>query len=111
MGILTLLRNAFGRSRRASTAEAEGATPVAETDGAEQSARADEATAATPTPPDRTDEPAAATSAAPRLPSPSPEPTPEPTPKAEASVPEPRTDEHDLVSAAFDNVTPPTPTT
>src|SRR3954451_24645851 len=50
MGILTLLRNAFGRSRRASTAEAEGATPVAGTDGAEQSARADEATAATPTP-------------------------------------------------------------
>ncbi|WYB36941.1 VWA domain-containing protein [Streptomyces sp. GD-15H] len=111
MGILTLLRNAFSRSRRASTAEAEGATPVAETDGAEKSARPDKATAATPTPHDPADKPAAATSEAPRLPSPSPEPTPAPTPKAEASVPEPRTDEHDLVSAAFNKVTPPNPTT
>ncbi|MEV1081632.1 VWA domain-containing protein [Streptomyces sp. NPDC050211] len=76
MGILTLLRNAFGRSRKARTAEAEGATPS------------------------QTPEPT--------VPSPSPEPTPT------ASIPEPRPstpddDEHDLVSAAFDNVTVPRP--
>ncbi|MEU6301419.1 VWA domain-containing protein [Streptomyces chartreusis] len=95
MGILTLLRNAFGRSRKARTAEAEGAT--------------------TPSP-----------EARPTVPSPSPEPQPAPS----AQVPEPRSadrpapeatkpteptestdqdDEHDLVSAAFDNVTVPKP--
>ncbi|WP_073950750.1 VWA domain-containing protein [Streptomyces kebangsaanensis] len=100
MGILTLLRNAFGRSRRARTAEAEGAAQAAETHGAAE---------ATPAPPgsaaESAAEPAAATATAPKLPSPSPEPTPKPT----VSVPEPR-DEHDLVSAAFDNVTVPGPT-
>ncbi|MDO0934748.1 VWA domain-containing protein [Streptomyces sp. DG2A-72] len=80
MGILTLLRNAFGRSRKARTAEAEGATPS------------------------QTPEPT--------VPSPSPEPTPTPPPTA--SIPEPRPStsddsEHDLVSAAFDNVTVPRP--
>ncbi|MEV6997363.1 VWA domain-containing protein [Streptomyces sp. NPDC093982] len=93
MGILTLLRNAFGRSRKVRTAGAEGATAAPEPQ--------------------------------PTLPSPSPEPTPPTT----VQVPEPRTsepparpekpetpdttaesdDEHDLVSAAFDNVTVPRP--
>jgi hypothetical protein len=67
MGILTLLRNAFGRSRKARAAEAEGAE---------------------------------------RTPSQEPRPT-VPSPR----VPEPHSsaqdDEHDLVSAAFDNVTIP----
>ncbi|MET8114970.1 VWA domain-containing protein [Streptomyces prasinus] len=104
MGILTLLRNAFGRSRKASTAEAEGAAPVAGTDGAEQTARPDAATAATPTPSEPAAGSTAAAASAPRVPSPSSEPTPQAT---KASVPEPRTDEHDLVSAAFDTTTPP----
>ncbi|MBW8797981.1 MAG: VWA domain-containing protein [Streptomyces sp.] len=67
MGILTLLRNAFGRSRKPRPAEAEGAD---------------------------------------QLPSQSKQQAPE----APAAVPEPReatTDEHELVSAAFDNVTVP----
>ncbi|MFJ9731316.1 VWA domain-containing protein [Streptomyces sp. NPDC101171] len=72
MGILTLLRNAFGRGRKARAAEAEGAD---------------------------------------RRPSQEPEPTTtEPAPAPTAQVPEPRTsspDEHDLVSAAFDNITVP----
>jgi hypothetical protein len=77
MGILTLLRNAFGRSRKARGAEAEGA--------------------------DRTP------SQEPRPTVPTPSPEPQPTPKAQ--VPEPRPadddDEHELVSAAFDNVAVP----
>ncbi|MEU6279874.1 VWA domain-containing protein [Streptomyces sp. NPDC047028] len=67
MGILTLLRNAFGRSRKGSPAEAEGAD---------------------------------------RLPS---QP---PTESAAPEIPEPRhsdDQEHDLVTAAFDNVTVPHP--
>ncbi|MFD6174654.1 VWA domain-containing protein [Streptomyces coeruleorubidus] len=91
MGILTLLRNAFGRSRKSRTAEAEGAaqtTPTAETPSH------DSPTPQSPTP--------AATE--PKVPSPSPEPTPGPT----ADVPEPR-GEHDLVSMIFDNVTVPRP--
>ncbi|EPD56164.1 VWA domain-containing protein [Streptomyces sp. HGB0020] len=65
MGILTLLRNAFGRSRKGRAAEAEGADL---------------------TPSHSTDRPS-------------------------TQVPEPRStpDEHDLVSAAFDNVTVPRP--
>ncbi|MBL1083153.1 VWA domain-containing protein [Streptomyces actinomycinicus] len=69
MGILTLLRNAFGRSRKARATEAEGAE---------------------------------------RLPAQSA--TPEPAP----ALPEPRQSdsaEHDLVSAAFDNVKVPAQTT
>ncbi|MFD4605483.1 Toxic cation resistance protein, partial [Streptomyces sp. NPDC058464] len=75
MGILTLLRNAFGRSRKPRPAEAEGADQL---------------------PSQSTPAPAA------------PQKTPEP--ETPAAVPEPRpatTDEHDLVSAAFDNVTVP----
>jgi len=75
MGILTLLRNAFGRSRKGRAAEAEGAV---------------------------------------RTPS---QTTPQPTATTTPQVPEPRVatseqkqnDEHDLVSAAFDNVTVPKP--
>ncbi|MFJ3719751.1 VWA domain-containing protein [Streptomyces sp. NPDC090057] len=72
MGILTLLRNAFGRGRKARAAEAEGAD---------------------------------------RRPSQEPEPTTtDPAAAPTAQVPEPRAsspDEHDLVSAAFDNITVP----
>ncbi|MGV9288042.1 VWA domain-containing protein [Streptomyces sp. NPDC003719] len=83
MGILTLLRNAFGRSRKARAAQVEGATQ--------------EATA-----------PAAAPE--PKLPS---QPTaPEKQAEETAQVPEPRTgtDEHELVRAAFTNITVPKPT-
>lgn len=72
MGILTLLRNAFGRSRKERTAEAEGAPS---TPSLEQT----------------------------------PDPTPTPTPETRVPDPRPSTDddEHELVSAAFDNVTVP----
>ncbi|GAA3794361.1 hypothetical protein GCM10022403_030280 [Streptomyces coacervatus] len=81
MGILTLLRNAFGRSRKGRAADAEGADLT--------SSHAPEPTV--------------------------PAPSAEPQPTASAQVPEPRSsstpdqDEHDLVSAAFDNVTVPRP--
>ncbi|MEH0545598.1 VWA domain-containing protein [Streptomyces sp. B21-105] len=98
MGILTLLRNAFGRSRKGRTAEAEGAEQVP---SQEQTAAAEpSAPTSTPTPAQE-----------PTLPSPSPSPSPEPAPTAQ--VPEPRTEspnEHDLVAAAFDNVAVPKPT-
>ena len=93
MGILTLLRNAFGRSRKGRGAEAEGA--------------------------DRTPSPETAPSqeAEPKIPSPSPEPRPTsqvPEPRSSSASPEPETDEdedeHELVAAAFDNVTVPKPT-
>ncbi|MDQ1047123.1 VWA domain-containing protein [Streptomyces sp. V4I2] len=98
MGILTLLRNAFGRSRKGHTT-----SPSQETEVASQEA-------------------------APKVPAPSTEPTPSPKPTATeptaptATVPEPRTatpstpqstlstkDEHDLVAAAFDKVEAPKP--
>ncbi|MCX4699310.1 VWA domain-containing protein [Streptomyces sp. NBC_01373] len=98
MGILTLLRNAFGRSRKGHTT-----SPSQETEVASQEA-------------------------APKVPAPSTEPTPSPKPTATeptaptATVPEPRTatpstpqstlstkDEHDLVAAAFDKVEVPKP--
>ncbi|MFF0012699.1 VWA domain-containing protein [Streptomyces sp. NPDC005374] len=97
MGILTLLRNAFGgRSRKGAATEAEGAetTPSQETEPKLPSP------AAEPTPPTAT--------------APAPEPAP-----AKATVPEPRSatpststsdstdSEHDLVAAAFDNVAVP----
>ncbi|MDT9698556.1 VWA domain-containing protein [Streptomyces sp. P17] len=100
MGILTLLRNAFGRSRKGSTAEAEGAertTPIVPT-------QPTETTEPTPTDPPK----AEATE-------PTPTDTAEafertPTDTATAQVPEPRPatdDEHELVAAAFDKVTVP----
>ncbi|WP_327402683.1 VWA domain-containing protein [Streptomyces sp. NBC_01288] len=99
MGILTLLRNAFGRSRKERAAGAEGA----------------ERTPSQEQPTTVTAEPDA------KVPSPSTEPdltsTPKPTPAATATVPEPRPsstledDEHDLVALAFDNVSVPKPAT
>ncbi|WP_077796292.1 VWA domain-containing protein [Streptomyces sp. JHA26] len=91
MGILTLLRNAFGRSRRARAAQAEGATQ-------ETAAPAAAPEPTLPSQPTAPEEPAG---------------TPE-RPET-AQVPEPRTetaetDEHELVKAAFTNVTVPKPT-
>ncbi|MDQ0934165.1 VWA domain-containing protein [Streptomyces turgidiscabies] len=81
MGILTLLRNAFGKSRKGRDAEA---APAREAESAPQQ----EATE-------------------PKIPAPSPEPTlpqsPTPKPTETPSVVD------DLVSAAFDNVTVPKP--
>jgi hypothetical protein len=87
MGILTLLRNAFGRSRKGHTT-----APVQETEVAPQEA-------------------------APKVPAPATEPTPTPQPTATVPDPRPSTDsllstkdEHDLVAAAFDKVAVPKPT-
>ncbi|WP_329254095.1 VWA domain-containing protein [Streptomyces sp. NBC_01478] len=97
MGILTLLRNAFGRSRKERATGAEGA---------ERTPSQEQPTAVEPDA---------------KVPSPSTEPdltsTPKPSPAATAQVPEPRPsstledDEHDLVALAFDNVTVPKPAT
>ncbi|MEV5548227.1 VWA domain-containing protein [Streptomyces sp. NPDC052309] len=94
MGILSLLRNAFGRSRRARAAQAEDAPQESAAPAAQDTAPA------TPEP---------------KLP-PQPTASPEPAEPAEsaprAHVPEPRAatgDEHELVAAAFDNVTVPKP--
>ncbi|MFI5884757.1 VWA domain-containing protein [Streptomyces sp. NPDC051554] len=101
MGILTLLRNAFGRSRKERAAGAEGA---------ERTPSQEQPTAVAV-------EPDA------KVPSPSTEPdltsTPKPSPAATATatVPEPRPsstledDEHELVALAFDNVSVPKPAT
>ncbi|MEU7644425.1 VWA domain-containing protein [Streptomyces huasconensis] len=85
MGILSRLRNAFGRSRKESVPEAR------EPERAPASG-----------------EPAPAEDVT--LPSPSPEPTPEPAPKATLPSPSPEptpSTVDDLVAAAFDNVTVP----
>ncbi|MFC7917661.1 VWA domain-containing protein [Streptomyces sp. NPDC057386] len=99
MGILTLLRNAFGRSRKARTAEAESAAPTSVQD-AEPTIPAP----STEPEPASTPEPAAAPEARTE-----PTPTPEPTPAepATAEVPSPRDAAYELVAAAFDNVTVP----
>ncbi|MEU6771732.1 VWA domain-containing protein [Streptomyces sp. NPDC046759] len=98
MGILTLLRNAFSRSRKGRAIEAEGA------DRHPTQPSTTSATAA---------EDPAPTATAPEIPAPAAE-----TPKAPASeeptptVPEPRRSspgEHDLVTAAFENVQVPRP--
>ncbi|MFJ7340816.1 VWA domain-containing protein [Streptomyces sp. NPDC101110] len=112
MGILTLLRNAFGRSRKSRTAEAEGAARTAtagETSGTEDRTAEHTGHDEAVTPAETTPAQAPASPTDPKVPSPSPEPKPTPT----ANVPEPRTspsDEHDLVSAAFDHVAVPRPT-
>jgi hypothetical protein len=95
MGILTLLRNAFGRSRKGRDADAETSR--------EASAPTVPAPAAEPVPSSEEAErvPAQESAAEPKIPSPSPEP--EPTPEAKPSVVD------ELVSAAFDNVTVPKP--
>ncbi|WP_030376846.1 MULTISPECIES: VWA domain-containing protein [unclassified Streptomyces] len=100
MGLLTLLRNAFGRSRKG---RKDGTESVV-TAEPERLPAQETAPVAAP------EEPAPA----PKVPSPATEPTP--APKPAALVPDPRQesgeshDEHDLVSAAFDNVTVPKPT-
>ncbi|MDX3425284.1 VWA domain-containing protein [Streptomyces violaceoruber] len=91
MGILTLLRNAFGRSRKERTAQAEGATQ-------ETAPPVTAPEPKLPSQPTAPPEPAETTSAEPE-PSQIPEPRSEPTP-----------DEHDLVKAAFANITVPKPT-
>ncbi|MBD0423686.1 VWA domain-containing protein [Streptomyces sp. TRM S81-3] len=94
MGILSLLRNAFGRSRRARAAQAEDAPQESAAPAAQDTAPATpEATV--PPQPTASPEPAEPAESAPR-----------------AHVPEPRAatgDEHELVAAAFDNVTVPKP--
>ncbi|MFF8931023.1 VWA domain-containing protein [Streptomyces longwoodensis] len=80
MGILTLLRNAFSRPRKGRGPQPEDASPSQE---------------ATPTAPVAEQPPVAA---------------PVTNPPKTATIPEPRTaadDEHELVAAAFDNVTVP----
>ncbi|MFJ4329527.1 VWA domain-containing protein [Streptomyces sp. NPDC088935] len=86
MGILTLLRNAFGRSRKERTAQAEGATQ----ETAPPVTAPEPELPSQPTAPEEPAEPEAS-----RIPEPRSEPTP---------------DEHDLVKAAFTNVTVPKPT-
>ncbi|XKK64144.1 VWA domain-containing protein [Streptomyces sp. ARC32] len=91
MGILTLLRNAFGRSRKEQAAPAEGATQET----------APPVTAPEPKLPSQPTAPA--------------EPAETPVqPEAASPIPEPRSetapDEHDLVRAAFTNITVPQPT-
>ncbi|MCL7428903.1 VWA domain-containing protein [Streptomyces sp. YS415] len=90
MGILTLLRNALGRTRKGRTAEAEGA------EGTKPTVPTQPAPTATPDPTPAAETPATTPAAE----------TPAPAP---AQVPEPRpaTDDHELVAAAFDNVTVP----
>ncbi|MGC9442087.1 VWA domain-containing protein [Streptomyces sp. WG5] len=98
MGILTLLRNAFGRSRKERTAQAEGVTQETAPPAIAPEPKLPSQPTALPEPveaPERTE-------------------TADPTPKT-AQVPEPRTaaaspDEHELVKAAFANVTVPKPT-
>ncbi|MDX3092771.1 VWA domain-containing protein [Streptomyces sp. ME02-6978a] len=111
MGLLTLLRNAFGRSRKGRRDETESVTTEPERLPTQETARAEEPAAAP------AEEPVAARPPAPKVPSPSTEPTPAPAPAAAtAHVPDPRQEsgdsrgEHDLVSAAFDNVSVPKPT-
>lgn len=91
MGILTLLRNAFGRSRKERTAQAEGATQ-------ETAPPVTAPEPKLPSQPTAPEEPAE-TPAQPEAASQIPEPRSEPTP-----------DEHDLVKAAFTNITVPKPT-
>ncbi|MFC8997567.1 VWA domain-containing protein [Streptomyces rochei] len=89
MGILTLLRNAFGRSRKERAAQAEGAAQ-------ETAPSAIAAEPKLPSQPTAPAEPAAPEAAQ------VPEPRQEPAPAAP--------DEHELVKAAFANVTVPKPT-
>ncbi|MFE0415180.1 VWA domain-containing protein [Streptomyces tendae] len=90
MGILTLLRNAFGRSRKERTAQAEGATQETAPPATAPEPKLPSQPTAPPEPAETPDQPEA---------SQIPEPRSEPTP-----------DEHDLVKAAFANITVPKPT-
>ena len=109
MGLLTLLRNAFGRSRKERSDGTESVTAEPERLPAQDTAPVEERAAAAPE----------ERAPAPKVPSPATEPTPAAAPAAAAAatahVPDPRQesresrDEHDLVSAAFDNITVPKP--
>ncbi|CAL9468453.1 hypothetical protein SUDANB58_02802 [Streptomyces sp. enrichment culture] len=117
MGFLTLLRNTFGRSRKAKTAPAEGAVPQPTTEPAPEPAP--EAV------PDPATEPAPAPTAesvpapaAESVPAPAAEPIPAPAaekaPSEHAAEPSPdprpaAPEEHELVVAAFDKVAVPRP--
>ncbi|NEA49112.1 VWA domain-containing protein [Streptomyces sp. SID10815] len=94
MGILTRLRNAFGRSRKGRTAEAEGAEQVPAQEQVPATTQQPEAQAPSPDP-----EPAADPQAAPQVPEPRPAPREE------------RDEEHELVAAAFNKITLPHPAT
>ncbi|MEV7125023.1 VWA domain-containing protein [Streptomyces sp. NPDC093260] len=89
MGILTRLRNAFGRSRKGRTAEAEGAEQVPAQEQVPPAAEQPKAQAEVPAP---ADEPAPDPAATPHVPDPRPAPREE------------RDEEHELVAAAFDKV-------
>ncbi|UFQ16980.1 MULTISPECIES: VWA domain-containing protein [Streptomyces] len=97
MGILSRLRNAFGRSRKESVPEARE-PERAPTSG--EPAPAEDVTLPSPSPEPTAD----------RAPESAPEPTPEPAPKATLPSPSPEptpSTVDDLVAAAFDNVTVP----
>ncbi|MBZ6309275.1 VWA domain-containing protein [Streptomyces olivaceus] len=102
MGILTLLRNAFGRSRKERAAQTEGATQetAPAVTAPEPKLPSQPAAPAEPDP----SEPPAQPEATPQVPEPRSESTPAP---AAAST---SADEHDLVKAAFTNITVPKPT-
>ncbi|MEV0642868.1 VWA domain-containing protein [Streptomyces sp. NPDC050619] len=116
MGILTLLRNTFGKSRKGRTAEAVPSQGAERETDEVASPEASQVTAPEASP-------VTSPEADPKVPSPSTEPTPEPqqtaTTSETARVPEPRTstpttlstkEEHDLVAAAFDQVAVAAPT-
>ncbi|MBZ6248937.1 VWA domain-containing protein [Streptomyces olivaceus] len=104
MGILTLLRNAFGRSRKERAAQTEGATQetAPAVTAPEPKLPSQPAAPAEPDP----SEPPAQPEAAPQV----PEPRSESTPAPAAASTSTSTDEHDLVKAAFTNITVPKPT-
>ncbi|MFJ7237904.1 VWA domain-containing protein [Streptomyces olivaceus] len=104
MGILTLLRNAFGRSRKERAAQAEGATQetAPAVTAPEPKLPSQPAAPAEPDP----SEPPAQPEATPQV----PEPRSESTPAPAAASTSTSTDEHDLVKAAFTNITVPKPT-
>ncbi|MFE1024640.1 VWA domain-containing protein [Streptomyces sp. NPDC058818] len=100
MGILTSLRNVFGRSRKERAAQAEGVTQETAPPATAPEPKLPSQPTAPPEPTELPDQ-AEAT---------------DPAPKPAAQVPEPRTatstspDEHELVKAAFANITVPKPT-
>ncbi|WP_320774051.1 VWA domain-containing protein [Streptomyces sp. CRN 30] len=108
MGILTLLRNAFGRSRKARAAQAEEAAQETAPAPEPTEPRVPAQSTQPPAAPERPSAPAPADVPEPRTPA---EAAPEPRATTE-DVPEPRTaaeDEHELVTAAFDKITVPNP--
>ncbi|MEU5578569.1 VWA domain-containing protein [Streptomyces huasconensis] len=97
MGILSRLRNAFGRSRKESVPEAREPERAP---ASGEPAPAEDVTLPSPSPEPTAD----------RAPESAPEPTPEPAPKATLPSPSPEptpSTVDDLVAAAFDNVTVP----